>query len=314
MQKSNNYKPIDRFIPHRIKDSEGDFSARKLKSLFDILFFLLIFALIHASVLSDARAQNFFINKIGMKFVLIPAGSFIMGSPDSEKGRQKDEKQHKVIISKSFYMSETEVTQGQWDRLVFPNPSSFKLGNYYPVDTVSWDDAIEFIRFLNKREGTHTYRLPTEAEWEYACRAGSLTAFATGDVTTFSCKEPEAALVDHAWYCYNSGGFSPAGDFKPHPVKLLKPNKWGLYDMHGNVQEWVQDSCKWRTMWSAGTGTITRTYVDGITDPLETKGEHRVVRGGGWFQNSKYQRCAYRTNYKPVARRNSLGFRIVREQ
>jgi formylglycine-generating enzyme required for sulfatase activity len=211
-------------------------------------------------------------------------------------------------------MSETEVTQGQWDRLVTPNPSSFKLGKYYPVDTVSWHDAIEFIRFLNKREGTDKYRLPTEAEWEYACRAGSQTALSEGDVTTFSCKEPEPALVDYAWYCFNSGGFSPVGDFKPHPVKLLKPNKWGLYDMHGNVQEWVQDSCEWRTIWSAGTGTITRTYVDGIKDPLETKGGHRVVRGGGWFQNSKYQRCAYRTNYKPVARRNSLGFRIVREQ
>jgi formylglycine-generating enzyme required for sulfatase activity len=84
--------------------------------------------------------------------------------------------------------------------------------------------------------------------------------------------------------------------------------------MHGNVQEWVQDACEWRTIWTVRTGTFTRTYVDGITDPLETKGMHRVVRGGGWFQNSKYQRCAYRTNYKPVARRNSLGFRIVREQ
>ena len=97
-------------------------------------------------------------------------------------------------------------------------------------------------------------------------------------------------------------------------VGRFQPNRWGLYDMHGNVQEWVQDACEWRTIWTAGTGTLTRTYVDGITDPLETKGKHRVVRGGGWFQNSKYQRCAYRTNYKPVARRNSLGFRIVREQ
>ncbi|WP_035237436.1 formylglycine-generating enzyme family protein [Desulfobacter vibrioformis] len=284
------------------------------KTFLQIPFFLLGLSLTLGVLCSYAFAQAAFTNKIGMKFVLIPAGSFIMGSPESEKGRQKDEKQHKVIITKSFYMSETEVTQGQWDRLVAPNPSSFKLGNYYPVDTVSWNEAVTFIQFLNKREGTTKYRLPTEAEWEYACRAGSQTAFATGGITTFSCKEPEPALVSYAWYCFNSGGFSPAGDFKPHPVKLLKPNKFGLYDMHGNVQEWVQDACQWRTFWSAGTGTITRTYVDGITDPLETKGEHRVVRGGGWFQNSKYQRCAYRTNYKPVARRNSLGFRIVREQ
>jgi formylglycine-generating enzyme required for sulfatase activity len=286
----------------------------RLTPFVTIPFFLLVFTLLNLSVVLVTFAQDSFINKIGMKFILIPAGSFIMGSPESEMGRQKDEKQHKVIISKSFYMSETEVTQGQWNRLVAPNPSSFKLGKYYPVDTVSWNDAVKFIEFLNKREKTQKYRLPTEAEWEYACRAGRKTAFTVGDVTTFSCKEPEPALVDYAWYCFNSGGFAPAGDFKPHPVKLLKPNDWGLYDMHGNVQEWVQDACDWRTIWSAGTGTLTRTYVDGITDPLETKGEHRVVRGGGWFQNSRYQRSAYRTNYKPVARRNSLGFRIVRER
>jgi formylglycine-generating enzyme required for sulfatase activity len=286
----------------------------RLNPFFGAKTFLLISLLIYGAMMSEGLAQDAFVNKIGMKFVLIPAGAFTMGSPDSEKGRQNDEEQHRVIITKSFYMSETEVTQGQWDRLVTPNPSSFKLGKYYPVDTVSWHDVIKFIDFLNNREGTDKYRLPTEAEWEYACRAGSQAAFTAGDVTTFSCKEPEPALVDYAWYCYNSGGFAPVGDFKPHPVKLLKPNNWGLYDMHGNVQEWVQDACEWRTIWSAGTGTLTRTYVDDIQDPLETKGVHRVVRGGGWFQNSKYQRSAYRTNYKPVARRNSLGFRLVRER
>ena len=284
------------------------------KFFLHIPIFLVCLSLTIGPLCSYVSAQDSFTNKIGMKFILIPAGSFIMGSPESERGRQKYETQHKVTLTKSYYMSETEVTQGQWDRLVSPNPSSFKMGSYYPVDTVSWNEAVQFIHFLNQRENTNKYRLPTEAEWEYACRAGSQTAFATGGITTFSCKEPEPALVTHAWYCFNSGGFSPAGDFKPHPVKLLKPNNWGLYDMHGNVQEWVQDACQWRTLWNSGTGTITRTYVDGITDPLETKGEHRVVRGGGWFQNSKYQRSAYRTNYKPVARRNSLGFRIVRDR
>ena len=182
------------------------------------------------------------------------------------------------------------------------------------MDTVSWHDALTFIQYLNKYEGTTKYRLPTEAEWEYACRAGSDTAFSSGPVTVFSCKEPEPALINYAWYCYNSGDISPAGNFKPHPVKLLKPNRWGLYDMHGNVQEWVQDACEWKSLWKAGTGTYTDTYIDNITDPVETKGAHRVVRGGGWHQNSKYQRSAYRTNYKPMARRNSLGFRIVRMQ
>ena len=278
------------------------------------LLFILSIGILFFSASTNVSAQQTFTNKLGMRFVLIPAGSFIMGSPETEKGRNWNEKQHRVTISKSFYMGETEVTQGQWNRLVSPNPSSFKLGNSYPVDSVSWEDAVAFIDFLNKWEGTKKYRLPTEAEWEYACRAGSTTAFTSDPIAldTFSCKYPEPALIDNTWYCYNSGLAGPARDFKPHPVKLLKPNRWGLYDMHGNVQEWVQDACEWRSILKAKVGTITRTYVDNIKDPLETKGDHRVVRGGGWYQNSKYQRSAYRTNYKPIARRNSLGFRVVR--
>jgi len=128
---------------------------------------------------------------------------------------------------RQFYHGETEVTQGQWNQLASPNPSSFKLGDTYPVDSISWNEAMQFISFLNKLEGTKRYRLPTEAEWEYACRAGSTTAFAKGPVTTFSCNEPEPALVDTAWYCYTSGLQGPARDFKPHPVKTRKPNKWG---------------------------------------------------------------------------------------
>ena len=253
-----------------------------------------------------------FTNKLGMKFVLIPRGSFTMGSPTSETGRNWNEKQHRVVISKSFYMGITEVTQGQWNKLVSPNPSSFKKGKNYPVDTVSWNEAMEFIAFLNRYEGTNKYRLPTEAEWEYACRAGSKTAFSGGPLTTTSCKLPEPALVRSAWYCYNSGLANPPRDFKPHPVKLLKPNAWGLYDMHGNVQEWVLDSCKWRDILRARVGVVTDTYRDNIVDPLSRKGGHRIIRGGGWHQSPKYQRSAWRGSYKPVAKRNSLGFRIVR--
>jgi formylglycine-generating enzyme required for sulfatase activity len=264
------------------------------------------------TIFTTASAREVFTNKLGMNFVLIPAGSFVMGSPESEKGRNWNETQHKVTITRSFYMGETEVTQGQWNRLVSPNPSAHKLGNNYPVDSVSWNDAVAFIGFLNKFEGTKKYRLPTEAEWEYALRAGQDQSLVLGPVTTFSCNEPEPALIDTAWYCYNSGLAGPARDFKPHPVKLLKPNPWGLYDMQGNVQEWVQDACEWRSIWKAKVGVITRTYVDGIKDPLETKGDHRVIRGGGWYQHSKYQRAAYRSYYKPMARRNSLGFRVVK--
>jgi len=276
---------------------------------FIFMGFVLVF--FHAK---QCPAQEIYTNKLGMQFVLIPAGNFIMGSPESEKGRQWNETQHKVIISKSFYIGETEVTQGQWNRLVSPNPSEFKQGNKYPVDSVSWDEAMQFISFLNKWEGTNRYRLPTEAEWEYACRAGSTTAFSRGPITLpdFSCNEPEPALVDTAWYCYNSGLQNPRRNFKPHPVKTRRPNKWGLYDMHGNVQEWVLDVCKWRNIWKSRVGVITDTYQDGIVDPLGKKGNHRIIRGGGWYQHGKYQRAAYRSYYKPIAKRNSLGFRIVR--
>jgi formylglycine-generating enzyme required for sulfatase activity len=256
-----------------------------------------------------------FTNKLGMRFVLIPAGSFIMGSPESEEGRQWNEIQHKVTISKSFYMGETEVTQGQWEKLVGFNPSSFSdMGKNYPVDSISWNQCIEFIRVLNEWEKTDRYRLPTEAEWEYACRAESITAFAEGSSITFACNKPEPALLPMAWYCYNSGAQNPPGDFKPHPVKTKSPNKWGLYDMHGNVQEWVQDACEWRDPFSRNIGAITDTYQDNIVDPLSKTGSHRIFRGGAWHQSSKYQRSAYRGYYKPVAKRNSLGFRIVRMQ
>ena len=258
-----------------------------------------------------AEEPRIYTNQIGMRFVLIPAGTFVMGSPPSEKGRQKNEKQHRVSISKSFYMGETEVTQGQWNRLASPNPSAFKMGNRYPVDSVTWHEAMQFISFLNKLENTDRYRLPTEAEWEYACRAGSTTAFSTGPITTISCVDPEPALINTAWYCYNSGLAGPPRDFKPHPVKLLQPNAWGLFDMHGNVQEWVLDACKSRSLWKRSIGPVTDTYQDNMVDPLEKNGDHRVVRGGGWFQNGKYQRSAFRSFYKPVAVRNSLGFRVV---
>lgn len=271
-----------------------------------VLVFLLCMAFFRPA------AAEVFTNKLGMRFVRIPAGSFIMGSPKTEKGRQWNETRHKVIISRGFYMGETEVTQGQWSRLVSPNPSTHKMGKNYPVDSVSWNDAMQFIAFLNKFEKTNTYRLPTEAEWEYACRAGSTSAYSDGPITTFSCNEPEPALIDTAWYCYNSGLAGPARDFRPHPVKLLKPNRWGLYDMHGNVQEWVLDHCKWRNFWRTKVGVVTDTYKNNIVDPLEKNGDHRVIRGGGWFQNGKYQRCAYRTYYKPMAVKNSLGFRIVK--
>ena len=275
---------------------------------------VILFIAFALSLLPSYCRADIFTNKLGMRFVLIPRGEFIMGSPASEAGRQWNEKQHRVVISKNFYLGETEVTQGQWKKLVGFNPAAFSdLGSQYPVDSVSWDQCVEFIRVLNQWENTTKYRLPTEAEWEYACRAGTKTAFSSGSITTMSCRDPEPALLETAWYCYNSGLAAPPRDFKPHPVRTKLPNAWGLYDMHGNVQEWVMDACKWRNFWRTRVGVVTDTYRDGIVDPLSKDGNHRIIRGGGWYQNSKYQRSAYRSYYKPIVKRNSLGFRIVRD-
>jgi len=288
-----------------------------MKISIKILLFILILNIVFNFCLysgKNAAANQTFTNKLGMKFILIENGSFLMGSPESEMGRTWYEKQHRVIISKSFFIGETEVTQGQWKKLVSFNPSSFKkCGSDCPVDTVSWNQCMEFIRVLNKWEGTEKYRLPTEAEWEYACRAGSKTAFANGPITEISCRKPDPVLSVIGWYCANSGLQNPPGDFKPHPVKTLIPNAWGIYDMHGNVEEWCLDSCKWRDLWKGKVGVITNTYRDDIVDPLSKKGSRRVIRGGSWNKSSKYCRSAYRNYYKPVAKRNSLGFRIVRE-
>ncbi len=256
-------------------------------------------------------------NKLGMRFILIPAGKFVMGSPEKEQDREWDEMQHVVSISKPFYIQETEVTQGQWKALVEGNPTSFPdCGDQCPVDTVSWNECMQFISFLNKYEKTNKYRLPTEAEWEYACRAGSRTALSGGAITKGGCKNFDPVLDSIGWYCANSGFKDPPGALRPHPVKTKKPNAWGIYDMHGNIQEWCLDACKWRDPWrfKGRIGVITSTYKNNIVNPLSKVGDRRIFRGGGWYQSPKYCRSANRGYYKPTAKRNSLGFRIVREK
>jgi formylglycine-generating enzyme required for sulfatase activity len=245
------------------------------------------------------------VNSIGMKLVYIPAGSFLMGSPPSEKGRNFDETLHQVSIRRGFYMTATEITQGQWLSLMRNNPSAFKeCGAQCPVEQVSWQDCQEFIDKLNQRENTNTYRLPTEAEWEYACRAGSNTAFANGDITHEFCGQ-EPSLVLMGWYCGNSGSF-------PMPVAQKQPNAFGLYDMHGNVNEWVLDSSNWRDPMTGRTGAFTDTYRDGVVDPLSLVGDRRIFRGGAWSQSAKACRSAKRSVFKPVTKRSYLGFRIVK--
>lgn len=246
-----------------------------------------------------------FVNKVGMKLVYIRPGTFTMGSPPNEVGREEDERSHRVNITNGFFISATEVTQGQWKQVMGNNPSAYAtLGDNGPVEQVSWYDCQEFIEKLNKICRTKKYRLPTEAEWEYACRAGTKTAFAGGKLKKAGCHLIEP-LADMAWYCGNSG-------FRPHRVGQKKTNAWGLYDMHGNLQEWCLDSCSWRNIWTRRVNVITDTYVNNATDPLNKKGDSRIFRGGSWNQSSQYSRSADRGCFNPGLRRSDIGFRVVK--
>lgn len=241
------------------------------------------------------QPQGALTNNLGMKFVYIRPGSFMMGSPSGEAGRDNDEKQHRVTLTRGYYIQTTEVTQGQWERVMGSNPSHFKnCGSDCPVEMVSWEDCQKFIRKLNQMEGSEKYRLPTEAEWEYAARAGSRTAFANGSITETGCGH-DLSLNVMGWYCGNSGKMT-------HSVSGKAPNAWGLYDMHGNVYEWCQD-------WFGG-------YPSGsVTDPEgASSGAHRVNRGGSWGDVARHCRSAYRSRNEPGLRNDLRGFRLARAQ
>jgi sulfatase modifying factor 1 len=234
-------------------------------------------------------------NAIGMKFNKIPAGSFLMGSPADEIGRTKDEYQHKVTISKSFYMQTTEVTQGQWKAVMGTEPwkgkTYVKEGPDYAASYVNWDDAVAYCKKLSEKEGK-TYRLPTEAEWEYACRAGTKTTWSFGD--------EEKELGDYAWYDKNAGDI---GERYAHQVGLKKPNAFGLYDMHGNVFEWCRD-CYGGAYYKSSR----KKDPEGPT-PNPT----RVSRGGSWYRNTRSSRSANRNGLVADFRSDHFGFRLVRE-
>ena len=270
------------------------------------IFYLFIFCFFKADLFA-------FENSIGVKFKVIKPGKFLMGSPKSEPGHNKDEKLHTVVITKPFLISATEITQRQWLKIMDSNPSS-SLNNCLdcPVDSVSWYEANEFIKKLNKKERARSYRLPTEAEWEYSCRAGSLTAFYTGDITAFNC-DLDNALDKAAWYCGNSGLQKPYYNLKPHISGLKEPNKNGLYDMHGNVMEWCLDSTTWNNIFSRRAEASLETYKDGIINPLGKKGDKKILRGGSFVQSTIMARAAKRFFFRPGVKRNYIGFRLVKE-
>lgn len=222
-------------------------------------------------------------NSIGMKLVYIPAGEFMMGS---NGGGSNEKPVHKVRISQGFYMGQCEVTQGQYRAVMGKSPSSIK-GDNNPVETVSWDDATEFCRKLSEKEG-QTYTLPSEAQWEYACRAGTSTVFSSGN--------SESSLGDYAWYGYKVGKTT-------HPVGTKKPNDFGLYDMHGNVWEWCSD-------WYGGGYYSGRPDID---PQGPDTGSRRVLRGGSLSSSPWICRSAYHYRGAPGITLYDLGFRVVME-
>jgi formylglycine-generating enzyme required for sulfatase activity len=249
-----------------------------------------------------------FTNSIGMELVLInppevAPDDFLMGSPDDEEGRSDDEHQHRVILTKPYWLGVTPVTQGQYRQIMGKNPSHFKkkeggvLGfggqtvdlDDHPVEYISWHDAMEFLERLREKEGK-PYRLPSEAEWEFACRTDSTSRFCFGDAG--------GRLGEYAWYSSNAGGGT-------HAVKGKKPNAWGLYDMHGNVWEWCAD-------W------YDKDYYKQSPEqdpPGPSSGSRRVLRGGSWDAHDPWGcRSADRLRDSPGSTSNVIGFRVCLDE
>jgi formylglycine-generating enzyme required for sulfatase activity len=234
-----------------------------------------------------------------LEMVEIPAGSFMMGSPEDEEGGYGDERpQHEVSVP-DFMIGKYPITQAQW-RLVAtlpkvktylePNPSNFK-GDKRPVESVSWLDAIEFCRRLSKLT-KREYRLPSEAEWEYACRAGTTTAYSFGDKA--------AELGEYAWYGENS-------DSQTHPVGQKQPNAFGLYDMHGNVWEWCADD--WHKSYK-GAPKDSQIWIKDNKN-YEDPESRKLLRGGSWVNDAWFCRSAFRLSFDARLQDDDVGFRVV---
>jgi formylglycine-generating enzyme required for sulfatase activity len=269
-----------------------------------------------ASLEPEKNAGKVITNSIGMKLAYIPPGAFLMGSPKSEQEQHKkdsrlgndwaaQEIQHEVVITKGFYMSVYAVTQEEYEVVTGKNPSWFSATGdgredvarlntrRFPVETVSWKDATEFCRKLSQKEA-RTYRLPTEAEWEYSCRAGTKTAFSFGDTMSTDQANYNGTAV------FGSGQKGVYRE-RPVPVGRFPANAFGLYDMHGNVNQWCQD-------WY-GYDYYRKSPRN---DPVnETSGEMRVLRSGSWGSYPGICRSAHRSGSTPDYRNNTIGFRVI---
>jgi sulfatase modifying factor 1 len=262
-------------------------------SRFAGLFFCALWIIQITVRLEAQNGDRYFTEPItGMIFRRIDPGEFQMGSPEAEPGRESQETLHTVQISHAFYMGIWEVTQQQWKTIMGEHSSSFQnCGPDCPVENVTWNDVAKFIEKLNARSSSH-FRLPTEAEWEYACRAGTTTPFSTGvNLTT-----------DQANYDGNHPySHFPKGVFRKNPTAAgtFMPNNWQLFDMHGNVWEWTADAyCP---------------YAKGrITDPQpQCADERKVIRGGSWYFGADSARCALRYTHRPQDKGFSIGFRLA---
>ncbi|AKB25920.1 serine/threonine kinase [Methanosarcina sp. MTP4] len=287
-------------VPPKKPSSSSSSTKPKSSSGKGILVFSLIFGVLLIGIVAmflgsntdseTASSQNSdtYTNTIDMEFVKIPAGEFMMGSPLGEEPRGGNEGPvHKVTIEDSYYLGKFEVTQEQWREVMGNNPS-YNVGDDLPVEQVSWEDAQEFLEKLNGIEGKNKYRLPSEAEWEYACRAGTTTRYYFGD--------GESKLGDYAWYYGNSG-------IKTHPVGQKKPNLWGLYGMHGNVWEWCQDRYHSNYNGAPSDGSAWESGSSSI----------RVQRGGCLSSFARDCRSANRSDQEPGSPNANLGFRVLRE-
>ena len=249
--------------------------------------------------ISNAQPPKEITNSIGMKLVLIPKGTFMMRTEIEEERIEEErasnnQEQYQVTISKDYYLGVTEVTQGQYEKVMRINPSRFQGNKVHgdssilPVEQVSWEDAVEFCKKLSElpdeKQAGRVYRLPTEAEWEYACRAGSRSFFSFG--------ASSKSLGDYAWFVGNS-------DLQTHPVGEKKANAWGLYDMHGNVIEWCSD---WYGKYPKGA----------VSDPSgPDEGSGRVERGGYFGGGAQFCRSAFRYWRFPTFRSGAHGFRVA---